>query len=179
VSNKKIPPGQKYSDGKNSPMHEIQIHNIAPYYNVDDITMKKDFCSLIKFLCHFCLTFLWIKKMSYFCKKIMVAFERYKNELEDILQKNNVVKRFYVFGSALTPQFDETTSDIDVLVETENLPPEEKGEQLIILWEDLETLFARKVDLLTENSLHNPYLIKEIVKTRKLIYDGQSKQIFI
>jgi predicted nucleotidyltransferase len=109
----------------------------------------------------------------------MVILEQYRNELKNILQKNSAVRRFYVFGSALTSLFDETTSDIDVLVETENLPPEEKGEQLITLWEDLETLFARKVDLLTENSLRNPYLIKEITETRKLIYDGQSKQIFI
>jgi predicted nucleotidyltransferase len=109
----------------------------------------------------------------------MVVLKQYRNELRNILQKNNAVKRFYIFGSALTSLFDEATSDIDVLVETENLPPEEKGEQLIKLWEDLETLFARKVDLLTENSLRNPYLTREITETRKLIYDGQSKQIFI
>ena len=109
----------------------------------------------------------------------MVILEQYRNELKNILQKNKAVKRLYIFGSALTSLFDETTSDIDVLVETENLSPEEKGEQLITLWEDLETLFSRKVDLLTENSLRNPYLIKEITETRKLIYDGQSKQIFI
>jgi predicted nucleotidyltransferase len=43
--------------------------------------------------------------------------------------------------------------------------------------ESRKELFNRKVDLLTENSLRNPYLIREIEQTRKLIYDGQSKQI--
>ena len=109
----------------------------------------------------------------------MEALKEYKIGLKNVLQKNSAVKRFYLFGSILTPHFDTTTSDIDVLVETENISPEEKGEQLMILWEDLEKLFARKVDLLTENSLRNPYLAQEIKQTRKLIYDGQSKQIFI
>jgi len=109
----------------------------------------------------------------------METLQEYKTGLKNVLQKNSAVKRFYLFGSVLTPHFDDTTSDIDVLVETENIPPEEKGEQLMILWEDLEKLFSRKVDLLTENSLRNPYLTQEIKQTRKLIYDGQSKQIFI
>ena len=109
----------------------------------------------------------------------MEALKEYKTDLKNMLQKNNAVKRFYLFGSVLTTHFDAATSDIDVLIETENIPPEEKGEQLMILWEELEKLFARKVDLLTENSLRNPFLTQEIIETRKLIYDGQSKQIFI
>jgi predicted nucleotidyltransferase len=109
----------------------------------------------------------------------MEVLKKYKTDLENVLQKNSEVRLLYLFGSVLTPLFNTTTSDIDVLVETENIPPEEKGEQLMILWEELEKLFVRKVDLLTENSLRNPYLNQEIRQTRKLIYDGQSKQIFI
>jgi predicted nucleotidyltransferase len=109
----------------------------------------------------------------------MIAIEQHRQELKNLLQKNNAIKKFYFFGSALTSHFDETTSDIDILIETEDLLPEEKGELLITLWDDLEKLFDRKVDLLTENSLHNPFLSKEIAQTRKLIYDGQSKQIYI
>ena len=109
----------------------------------------------------------------------MFAIEQYKYELKNILQHNNAVKKFYLFGSALTSRFNEPTSDIDVLVETENLLPEEKGELLMALWDNLEELFNCKVDLLTENSLRNPYLAQEIGQTRKLIYDGQSRQIFI
>ena len=109
----------------------------------------------------------------------MIAIERYKYELNNLLQNNQAVRKFYLFGSALTSRFNETASDIDVFVETENLQPEEKGELLIALWDNLEILFNRKVDLLTENSLRNPYLTKEIEQTRKLIYDGQSREIFI
>ena len=109
----------------------------------------------------------------------MIALEQYEDGLKATLQDNAAVKKIYLFGSALTARFDENSSDIDVLVETENISPEEKGEYLIALWEDLEKLFNRKVDLLTENSLRNPYLAREIEQTRKLIYDGQTKQIFI
>jgi predicted nucleotidyltransferase len=109
----------------------------------------------------------------------MIALKQYKKGLQDMLQKNAAVKKFYLFGSALTARFDENSSDVDILVETADLLPEEKGELLITLWEDLEKLFNRKVDLLTENSLRNPYLSREIEQTRKLIYDGQSRKIFI
>jgi predicted nucleotidyltransferase len=109
----------------------------------------------------------------------MIALKQYGDELKATLQDNAAVKKFYLFGSALTTYFDENNSDIDVLVETEDISPEEKGEYLITLWGDLEKLFNRKVDLLTENSLQNPYLAHEIKRTRKLIYDGQSKQVFI
>jgi predicted nucleotidyltransferase len=107
----------------------------------------------------------------------MIVLEQYEGGLKAALQDNAAVKKIYLFGSVLTPRFDEISSDIDVLVETEDISPEEKGEYLIALWDDLERLFKRKVDLLTESSLRNPYLEREIVKTRKLIYDGQTKQI--
>ena len=109
----------------------------------------------------------------------MVNLSKYKTELKNICDENPVIEKLYIFGSALTSRFNEMESDIDILVETTNIIPEEKGEKLIILWDNLESLFNRKIDLLTENSLHNPFLKKEIEKTRKLIYNGQDKQIFI
>jgi predicted nucleotidyltransferase len=109
----------------------------------------------------------------------MIQLKDYRTGLKQLCEKSKVVKKLYFFGSALTPHFDATSSDIDVLIETEDITPEEKGESLIVLWDSLEQLFNRKVDLLTENSLRNPFLKKEIEQTKKLIYDGQSKQIFI
>ena len=109
----------------------------------------------------------------------MIKLNKYKTELKSICDGNQVIKKLYIFGSALTSRFNETTSDIDILVETTDILPEEKGEKLMILWDDLELLFNRKIDLLTENSLRNPFFKKEIEQTRKLIYNGQNKQIFI
>ena len=109
----------------------------------------------------------------------MINFNKYKTGLKSICDDNQVIKNLYIFGSSLTSQFNEAASDVDVLVETTDMLPEEKGEKLMILWDDLELLFNRKIDLLTENSLRNPFLKKEIEQTRKLIYDGQSRKIFI
>ena len=109
----------------------------------------------------------------------MVNLSKYKTGLQTICDENQVIKKLYIFGSALTSRFNETASDIDILVETADILPEEKGEKLILLWDNLESLFNRKIDLLTENSLRNPFLKKEIEQTRKLIYNGQNKQIFI
>ena len=109
----------------------------------------------------------------------MFQMKKYKKKLADLCNNNAAVDKLYFFGSALSSRFNEDTSDIDVLVEVADLPPEERGENLIALWDNLELLFNRKVDLLTVNSLRNPFLIKEVEKTKKLIYDRQSRKIFI
>ena len=109
----------------------------------------------------------------------MFQIKKHKKKLADLCNNNQVVSKLYVFGSALSPQFNEATSDVDVLVETTDLSPEERGESLIALWDNLEELFDRKVDLVTVNSLRNPYFKNEVERTKKLIYDRQSKKVFI
>ena len=109
----------------------------------------------------------------------MFQIKKYRKPLVDLCNNSQVVSKLYVFGSALSSRFDEAASDVDVLVETTDLPPEERGENLIALWDNLETLFDRKVDLVTANSLRNPYFKKEVERTKKLIYDRESKKIFV
>lgn len=84
----------------------------------------------------------------------------------------------YAFGSSVTDRFD-SKSDIDLVVDLFYLEPLEYGEALLNLWDELELLFQRKVDLLTDHSIKNPYLKKEIDATKRLIYDGQREEIFI
>jgi predicted nucleotidyltransferase len=79
----------------------------------------------------------------------------------------------------LTPRFNAETSDIDIFVELADLPPEICGEKLIDFWDNLELIFNRKVDLLTANSLRNPFLKNEVDKTKKLIYDRKDRKVFI
>ena len=109
----------------------------------------------------------------------MLKIKKYRKGLADLCNNNAVVDKLYFFGSALSTKFNENTSDIDILVEVAELPPEERGESLIILWDNLEMLFNRKVDLLTENSIRNPFFKKEVEQTKKLIYDRQSRKVFI
>jgi predicted nucleotidyltransferase len=89
------------------------------------------------------------------------------------------VEKIYAFGSSITDHFDPAKSDIDLIVELDIEDPIEYGENLISIWNTLESFFNRKVDLLTEESIQNPYLRKSIEATKKLIYDGQSEKVFV
>jgi predicted nucleotidyltransferase len=93
--------------------------------------------------------------------------------------KQHKVSTIYGFGSSVTNHFDLLKSDIDIIVELDIKDPIEYGETLLSLWDSLETLFNRKVDLLTEDSIRNPYLRKSIESTKKLIYDGQRKKVLV
>lgn len=94
------------------------------------------------------------------------------------LCKIHSVKYLYAFGSSTNVKFDKEKSDIDLLVEIDDPDPLERGEKLISLWDTFEIFFRRKVDLLTESSIRNPYLRKSIDSTKVLIYDGKGSKIF-
>lgn len=87
------------------------------------------------------------------------------------------VARLYAFGSSVTDRFNTATSDVDLLVEVPEPDPLRRGETLIALWEDLETLLGRRVDLLTPESIRNPYLKKSVEQSRLLLYDRQRQSL--
>lgn len=89
------------------------------------------------------------------------------------------IKYLYAFGSSVAGSFDEQKSDIDLLVEIDAPDPVDRGEQLLSLWDTFESFFNRRVDLLTNSSIRNPYLQKSIDSTKVLIYDGKGKKVFI
>jgi predicted nucleotidyltransferase len=93
------------------------------------------------------------------------------NKIIDLC-RNNRVKRFFTFGSINTSDFDESNSDIDVIVELDIDNPIDKGETLMRIWDMLEEIFGRKVDLLSTSKVRNPYLQKGINETKKLIYEA-------
>ena len=55
--------------------------------------------------------------------------------------------------------------------------PLDRGETLINLWDALEKLFARKVDLLTDQPIKNPYLRANVARTKQLICDRESGKV--
>jgi len=91
--------------------------------------------------------------------------------------KNYDVKNLYAFGSSITENFKEESSDIDLLVELNTEDPLKRGENLMDLWDKLEAYFKRKVDLLTSSSIRNPILRKSIDTTKILVYDGKELKI--
>ncbi len=90
-------------------------------------------------------------------------------DLVRLLKAHKVVSA-YAFGSVLTNSFNEE-SDIDLLIKfEENLDPVENGELWWSLWYALQELYGRKVDLVIERSVRNPYFKAELAEKRELIY---------
>jgi predicted nucleotidyltransferase len=92
--------------------------------------------------------------------------------LRNTLAKHQVEKA-YLFGSILTQKFDNQ-SDIDILVRfRDNLSPLEKGDLWWSLHDTIRDLYQREIDIVTENSLKNPYFINELNRTKKLVYHSK------
>jgi uncharacterized protein len=92
------------------------------------------------------------------------------NELKKLCQAYNV-RKMYAFGSVCTNNFNES-SDIDLLISFENLSIEQYTDNYFDLHYKLQELLNRNIDLMTENSLSNPYFIKGMEKTKQLIYEA-------
>lgn len=92
-----------------------------------------------------------------------------KDELAALCRKHHV-RHLAVFGSALRDDFDPARSDIDFRVEFGEVPSGSYAENLWALQSSLETLFARRVDLLTSPTIRNRYLRAEIESTQETLY---------
>ena len=90
------------------------------------------------------------------------------NVLNDICKKYHVNK-LYAFGSVCTNKFSEH-SDIDFLVSFKVMDYGDYADNYFKLCDILEELFERKVDLVTDKSLSNPYFIRTIDKTKTILY---------
>lgn len=109
---------------------------------------------------------------------MIIRDEILKNPKEfNALCKNHKVRYLYAFGSSVTERFNRNLSDIDLLVEIDADDPIDRGEKLLSLWDFFETFFQRKVDLLTDSSIRNPFLRENINSTKVLIYDGSGQKI--
>lgn len=82
------------------------------------------------------------------------------------------VKKLYAFGSAVSDKFTKD-SDIDFLISFhDDLSIDENTQSYFTLHYKLRELFNREIDIITEKTLSNPYLIESIDETKKLIYEA-------
>lgn len=86
-----------------------------------------------------------------------------------ILCEKYSIKTMYFFGSVCTENFNNN-SDIDILISFKEISIEEYTGNYFKLHYDLENLFNKKIDLVTENSIKNPYFMESIENTKELIY---------
>jgi len=96
-------------------------------------------------------------------------FEQNKVSLAKLCEKYHVAS-MDVFGSAATDDFDENTSDIDLLVEFDSKVKANRFDTFFALLEELKKLFGRPVDLVEPGGLRNPYFIESVNQTRRRIY---------
>ena len=90
------------------------------------------------------------------------------DQLKNLCEAHDI-KEMFVFGSVCTEKFSDQ-SDIDILIFFNDISIEKYTDNYFDLHDKLEELFKRKVDLMTENSLSNPYLIESIEETKQLLY---------
>jgi predicted nucleotidyltransferase len=80
------------------------------------------------------------------------------------------VRRLDAFGS-IARGTALATSDVDLLVEF-TTPDQAPAKRFFGLLHQLEMILGREVDLLTINSLRNPYFKARILRERVPVYEG-------
>ena len=97
--------------------------------------------------------------------------------MEDLarLCEERRVERLDVFGSAVTGEFNPETSDLDFLVTFREPADGVAGyDKRVELQDALEALFGRKVDLIPERTITNPYFRANVEDTREPVYPKSS-----
>ena len=80
------------------------------------------------------------------------------------------VRRLYVFGSAASDRL-QPSSDVDFVVDmADRQPTGSYADRYLDFGDALEHLLGRRVDLVTEHAMRNPYFRREVEATRRLVY---------
>lgn len=93
-----------------------------------------------------------------------------KHEALAALCREYGVARLDLFGSAAKGSFNPQTSDLDFVASFSDRQNMDYPDRYFGFADALEALFGRKVDLITEQAIKNPYFREEIEETRKHVY---------
>jgi predicted nucleotidyltransferase len=97
------------------------------------------------------------------------------SEIHMLCRKYHVTS-LHVFGSATGDRFTEE-SDVDFLVSFESMDSGDLLDSFLALADQLEQTIDRKIDLITENMLGNPYFIESVERSKELIYEREHSEI--
>jgi len=95
--------------------------------------------------------------------------EQHRGQLLDLCRKYDV-RRLDVFGSAVRPDFNLENSDLDFLVEFNNFTIHNAADRYFDLLFDLQELFGRKIDLVSDQAIRNPYFRRSVDAERVNLY---------
>ena len=104
-------------------------------------------------------------------KSVQSELESRRASLVALCEKHGVA-RLDLFGSAATTKLRADQSDLDFVVVFREQPGTSVADRYLALAEDLEGLFGRRVDLLTERAIRNPYFLQAVEATRTPVYVG-------
>ncbi len=102
-----------------------------------------------------------------------MTFEETLSEKQDALValcRAYHVERLEIFGSAVGASFNPLTSDLDFLVTFASCTPTEHYDRYFGFLESLEILFGRPVDLVEAKAMRNPYFIRQVNESKRLLY---------
>ena len=87
------------------------------------------------------------------------------------LCKKYKVAKLWVFGSILTTRFNDR-SDVDFIVEfdSDRLDILDYADNFFDFIHSIEDVVKRKIDMVVDSSIRNPYFRKEVNDTRRLIW---------
>ena len=98
----------------------------------------------------------------------MNLIDNHIDTLTELCYTHNVDK-MYLFGSALNSNFN-ANSDIDFLVKFKSIDLAKYFDNYINFKDKLKNLFGREIDLVEEQTLKNPILIRSINRSKELVY---------
>jgi predicted nucleotidyltransferase len=97
------------------------------------------------------------------------VLESHRPELVELCRKYRV-RRLDVFGSAARGDFNEHSSDVDLLVEFDDMPHADRADAYLGFLMDVEALLRRWVHLVELSAVRNPYLRRGVKESRELVY---------
>lgn len=89
--------------------------------------------------------------------------------IAEVCVRHGVV-RLDAFGSALRDDFRPDESDLDLLVEFGAMEPYARVDAYFGMLEELRALLGLEVDLVMAGAVRNPYIARDIERTRRMLY---------
>jgi len=108
----------------------------------------------------------------------MKIIAEHKQEILKLCIKYNVLQLF-VFGSIAKGNYSEN-SDIDFMVYFKpDISLENYADNFFDFIHELESVFNRKIDMISGKAMKNPYFIAEVEQTKKLVYEHTNQKIAV
>lgn len=95
--------------------------------------------------------------------------EKNRQQISEACARHGVA-RLHVFGSALNEGYRPDESDLDLLVEFAPMDPYARVDAYFGMLDELRGLLHTEVDLVMAGAVKNPYIAREIERTKEVLY---------